>query len=83
MSDCHDSDLEVMQADPAERLLASQVMALLGREADREFVYFVNLHIMASDFEPDLPPEPRRRAARRAVAMRLIAMHEGGLGNDQ
>ncbi len=77
MTHDEDCDLDALRADPEGILPASFLMSLLGESEARErFAELVQIHIRGADFEPALPPEPRRRAARQAAAAVLIAMAE-------
>ncbi len=77
-SDGQDADWSALREDSDTVLLAAQLIKLHGdeRKAKRLFSSWVQSLIESSDFQPDLPPEPRRRAARRATAAVGITLAE-------
>ncbi len=82
MTDDGTADLEALRADPEGLLLANWLIARLGdeREAARRFGELVLLHLRTAEHRPDLPPEPRRRTARKAAAAILLALVEAAPG---
>ncbi len=77
-SDRQDADWSALKEDSDTVLLATSLIALHGDEvkAKRLFSSWVQSLIESGDFQPDLPPEPRRRAAQWAAAAVGIALAE-------
>jgi hypothetical protein len=77
-NDKHDADWSALKADQDTVLLATRLIALHGDEAKAKHLFstWLQLYIEAGDFQPDLPPEPRRRAAQRAAATLGITLAE-------
>ncbi len=71
------SDLDALRSDPEGRLPATWLIAQVGEDkAHHEFKELVGYHLATAEFKPELAYKPRRRAARQAAGMILLALAE-------